>query len=121
MHPGDVLKLGLRKQRMAGALHLAHVSRFCGRNVKQNIHLLGRGVGSAFCDDPGTIISVLLHELANVLQGKVELFEGMKLSQLKLGGVNDLVAVRAARSAFDVNGADKKVERSGEGEDYIVA
>jgi len=40
----------------------------------------------------------------------------MQFSELEFGGVHDLVVAGMPGSAFHVNGADKKVEPSGEGE-----
>lgn len=87
--------------------------------MEQDVDLLGSGIGDAFGSHAGTVVAVLLHELADVLQGAVELVAGMQFSELEFGGVHDLVVAGMPGSAFHVNGADKKVERSGEGEHNI--
>ena len=74
------------------------------------------GIGGAFGGDARAVIAVLLHELADVLQGMIEFFESMKFAELELGGIDDLVVVGVAGSAFHVDGSDKEIERSGEGE-----
>ena len=106
---------------MAGDFHLADVGRLSRRDVEEDIDLLGGGIGSAFGGDAGAVIAVLLHELADVLQGAVEFVESIKFAELELGGIDDLVVIGVAGSAFHVDGADKEIERSGEGEQHIRA
>ena len=45
----------------------------------------------------------------------------IKLAEFELGGVDDLVRVGMAGSAFHVDGSDKEVERGGESEHHARA
>ena len=49
----------------------------------------------------------------------VEFIEGIKFAELELRGVDDLVVVGTAGGAFYVDGADKKIERSSEGQSHL--
>src|ERR1700693_2308488 len=89
--------------------------------MKEDADLLAGWSGSAFSGDAGAVIAVLLHELPHVLQGTVEGIESVKLAELELGGIRDLVSVGLTGSAFHVAPADKKVERSSEGEQHFRA
>lgn len=115
VHPGDVLNLALGKFRMTTDPDFADVSGLTRSNVKQNAHLLGGGIGSAFRRHSRTVVAVLLHELADVLQSTVELVAGMEFAELEFGGVDDLVIAGMAGSAFNVDGTHKEVGRSREG------
>ncbi len=81
--------------------------------------MLGGGVGRAFGGDSGSVIPILLHELADVLQGTVEFIESIKFAELELGGIDDLVGVGMAGSALHIDRADKEIERSREGEPHV--
>src|SRR5258707_8473953 len=87
-------------------------------DVKKNVDLLGGGVGSAFGGDARAVIAIFLHELANILHGAVEFVASVRLSQLQFGSVNDLIVVGMTGGAFNVDGADKEVERRGEYEHH---
>src|SRR5271166_551574 len=119
MHPGDLLKLDQGENGVARKLDFADVSWLTCADVKQDIHLLRGGIGGAFGGDARTIITIFLHELANVLQGAAEFFGRVEFAELELGGIEDLVSVGVARRTFHFDGSDKKVERGGEGEQHI--
>lgn len=121
VHPGNVLNLSLGESCVAGEFDLANVGRFSSRNVDENIDLLVGGVRSAFGGDACAIIAVLLHELAHVSQGAFEFVGSIKLAEFKLCGVDDLVRVGMAGSAFHINGSDKEVERGGESQHHARA
>src|SRR5208283_1895257 len=90
-----------------------------GGDVKEDGDLLGGGIGGAFGGDAGAVIAVLLHKLPDVLQGVVEFIGRIKFAELELRGIENLVAVGMSGSAFHIDGADKEIGRSGEGEHHI--
>ena len=106
---------------MAGDPDLADVGRLSRRDVEENIDLLGRRIGSAFGGDSRAVVAVLLHELADVLQGVVEFVERMKFAEFELRGIHDLVVVGMAGSSFDIDGSDKEIKRCIEDETHIRA
>jgi len=106
---------------VAGEFDFANVGRLSSRDVEKDIDLLVGGVGGAFGGDARAVIAVLLHELANVLHGAVELVESMKFAELKLGSIHDLVGVGMAGSAFYVDGPDKEIKGSSESEHHTRA
>ncbi len=121
VHLGDVLKLALGESCVAGEFDLADVGRFSGADVDENIDLLVGWVGSTFSGDARAIIAILLHQLADVSEGELEFVLSMKLAELELGGVDDLVGVGVGRSPFHVDGSNKEVERGGESEPHARA
>ncbi len=121
VHGRDLLNLACRERGVAGDSHLAQMSRLARSDVEENVDLLGGGVGSGFRSNACAIIAVLLHELADILQGEVKLLRGMKFTELKLGGIDDLVVIGMAGSAFYIDCAHKEIKRSGEGQQHIRA
>ena len=95
---------------MTGEFDLADVGRHSSSDAEEDIRLLGRGIGTAFCGDACAVISVLLHELPDVLQGAVEFIGSIEFAELQLGGIENLVRVGVTGSAFRVDGADKEIE-----------
>lgn len=106
---------------MAGEFDLADVGGLSRGDVEKDIDLLGSGVGSAFGRDARAVVAVLLHELANVLQGTIEFVKRMQLAELKLGRIHDLVGVGVVWGALHVDGSDKEIERGDEGKQHIGA
>ncbi len=83
------------------------------------VTLLGSGIRSAFGGDAGAVIAILLHKLADVSQGVVELIKRIKFAELELRGIEDLVGVGMSGSAFYIDGADKEIRQSSKGEQHI--
>lgn len=103
---------------MPGDLDFADVRGLSGADFEKDVDLLVGDVGSGVGGDAGTIIPVLLQQLADVLQGTVKLVVRKKFSELELGGVDDLVRVGTAGRAFNVDGPDKKIGRRAEGKPH---
>ena len=86
------------------------------RDVNDDVHLLRGRARHAFGSDPRAIVAALLHELANIFKGAVQLLLGIKLSQLQLRCIHDLISCRTGRSAFHIDRTYKKVRGGREGE-----
>ena len=121
IHVSDTLHLARRQPGSAGDLHLAHMCRFSGREVNDDIDLLRGRIGCTFRRHPGAVVAVFLHQLADILQRTLEFLAAVRFSQFELGGVDDLVCVGAARRALGFDGTDEEVEPGDEGEDNSVA
>src|SRR5437879_9185084 len=88
--------------------------------MEQQVHLLGGWVGCTLCGYPCTIVAIFLHELADVLKCTIQLVEGMKLSQFELRGIDNLVCIGAAGSAFDLDSPHEKVGGGDKSEDHAI-
>ena len=106
---------------MPADLYLAHVRRLARRYVKQNIHLLRGRIGSALRRNPRAVVTVLLHELGDVLQRAIQSVHRVQFAQLELRCIYDLVIVWPAGRALHVDRAYKKVQRRGKGKPHLRA
>ncbi len=104
---------------MARKFDLANMGRLSSGNVEEDVDLLGSGIRGAFSSGSRAIIAVLLQQQADILQGVIEFVQSIKFTELELGRVHDLVEAGVAGTAFHVDGANKEVERCGEGKQHI--
>src|SRR5262249_42733451 len=89
--------------------HFPDMGRGTGRHVKQNVHLLIGWVVCALGGNARPVVAILLHPLADVVQGAGQPVGGIQLSELELFGIHNLVGVRPVGSAVDIDGPDKEI------------
>ena len=84
------------------------------RNVKKQISLLRGDIGRAFRRHPRPVVAVFLHQQTYVLQGSIQFVERVEFPKLKFGGIDDLVGIGMAGSAFHINRPHEEIKRSHE-------
>ena len=100
----------IAKTPIAQSLYISDMRRLARPDVKQNIDLLRGGVGNAFGRHPISIIAIFLHELADILKCAVKFVCGIQFTELKLGGVYNLIVAGMAGSTFHIYRSHKKIE-----------
>src|SRR5579862_8992549 len=117
----DPLHILRRETRSTCHLHRSYMRLATGSDVKQDVHLLRRSVRCALSGYSRPVISVLLHELSNVLDRAVKFLSRIKLTQLKLRRIDDLVRIGSGWRSLHINRAHKKIIRGRKGERNSIA
>ena len=100
-----------RVVRAAGHTHLADMGLRTSGDGEEDSDLLGLGVLQFLFAERGAVVSVLLEQLLDILDRTIQFVLGEGLSQLQLGGVDDLADARPVRVATDLDFAHKVVGR----------
>src|ERR1700694_3615824 len=90
-------------------------------DMEENVHLLRGRIRNALCRDSRPVVTILLHELPNVLERALQLLLRIKVHPLLLRRVDDLVRSGMRWSPLHLYLAHKKINRRPEGKHNSLA